>query len=230
MTTKRWGKIMMSPHGSHRWGSDNLEVAQMKKCNRCKEPKALDQFYKLSASRDGLQPRCKACHTTLKRDHYLVNSEKVLATKRDYYFANRVELRVASRERYRANSDERCIYNRGWASANRVKVRTSNQEYSKSNPKKMRLKCLRRRANTRANGVYTVTVKELQRLLGRPCYLCETAPSKTIDHITPISRGGRHSIGNFLGACGSCNSSKNNKLLVEYRRFQRIINQARVLL
>ena len=35
--------------------------------------------------------------------------------------------------------------------------------------------------------------------------------------IMPIIRGGRHSIGNLLPACGSCNSSKGAKLLVEWR-------------
>lgn len=38
-----------------------------------------------------------------------------------------------------------------------------------------------------------------------------------IDHVVPISRGGANSIGNIVAACGSCNSSKNDRLLTEWR-------------
>lgn len=34
----------------------------------------------------------------------------------------------------------------------------------------------------------------------------------TIDHVTPVSKGGEHSIENIVPACVSCNSSKSNKI------------------
>lgn len=42
-----------------------------------------------------------------------------------------------------------------------------------------------------------------------------------MDHVVPLSRGGRHSIGNILPACESCNLSKHASYLVEWRRRQR---------
>jgi 5-methylcytosine-specific restriction endonuclease McrA len=38
-----------------------------------------------------------------------------------------------------------------------------------------------------------------------------------IDHIIPLSRGGRHSIGNLAPACAACNLKKGYKYLVEMR-------------
>lgn len=37
----------------------------------------------------------------------------------------------------------------------------------------------------------------------------------TIDHVLPISKGGKTSFDNCVAACGECNSSKGNKLLHE---------------
>ncbi|MFD3815028.1 HNH endonuclease [Streptomyces rubiginosohelvolus] len=39
-----------------------------------------------------------------------------------------------------------------------------------------------------------------------------------MDHVIPISRGGRHAIGNVLPACQGCNLSKGAKLLAEWKR------------
>ncbi|MGW2223795.1 HNH endonuclease [Streptomyces formicae] len=39
-----------------------------------------------------------------------------------------------------------------------------------------------------------------------------------MDHVIPLSRGGRHAIGNVLPACQSCNLTKGAKLVVEWKR------------
>ena len=70
-----------------------------------------------------------------------------------------------------------------------------------------------------------VTTAEVERMLAKPCAYCG-APSEHIDHIIPLSRGGRHSIGNLTGACAKCNKSKSNKLLVEWRLQRKENNHA----
>lgn len=49
-----------------------------------------------------------------------------------------------------------------------------------------------------------------------PCTYCG-GPGGTADHVIPISRGGFHTEGNLVPACRSCNSSKRDLLLVEWR-------------
>ncbi|WP_372344930.1 HNH endonuclease [Streptomyces sp. KL116D] len=39
-----------------------------------------------------------------------------------------------------------------------------------------------------------------------------------MDHVIPLSRGGRHAIGNVLPACQGCNLSKGSKLVAEWKR------------
>lgn len=41
--------------------------------------------------------------------------------------------------------------------------------------------------------------------------------SRTLEHLTPIARGGRHDIDNIGFAHYGCNASKQDKTLEEYR-------------
>ncbi len=51
------------------------------------------------------------------------------------------------------------------------------------------------------------------------CYYCEkilTRAEVTMDHIVPISRGGRSTAGNLVPACKSCNEQKRSLTPVEW--------------
>lgn len=61
-----------------------------------------------------------------------------------------------------------------------------------------------------------ITGKDKKRILSQPCIYCGSYPS-TIDHVIPLSRGGRDAIGNLAPACGSCNSRKRNQTVMEWR-------------
>jgi len=58
--------------------------------------------------------------------------------------------------------------------------------------------------------------KMLARLRNASCTYCG-GPGGTVDHVIPLSRGGHHAEGNLAPACGPCNSSKRDKLLIEWR-------------
>lgn len=53
-------------------------------------------------------------------------------------------------------------------------------------------------------------------LLSQPCIYCGSVENTTIDHIVPLSRGGKHEASNLAPACFSCNSSKCDRLLSEW--------------
>jgi 5-methylcytosine-specific restriction endonuclease McrA len=93
-------------------------------------------------------------------------------------------------------------------------------EWRKKNPDRLKASQLRRDAKKRASNADVVTGRDLARLaqrFGGKCAYCSVAAYKHIDHVVPLSRGGRHSIGNLLPACSSCNLSKGAKLLAEFR-------------
>ena len=71
-----------------------------------------------------------------------------------------------------------------------------------------------------------VSIRDWMRLVdrfgGRCAYCGETAARLQMDHVLPLSRGGRHSIGNVLPACKRCNNSKSSRLLIEWRFGSRV--------
>lgn len=61
-------------------------------------------------------------------------------------------------------------------------------------------------------------LRERWRRQGRACAYCRVNPCETLDHVVPLDRGGTNYEGNLAPACRSCNASKRNLLLVEWRR------------
>lgn len=81
----------------------------------------------------------------------------------------------------------------------------------------------RRRARLLAASSPGVSASDWVRLKnrhGHRCFYCREQANLTMDHVVPLSRGGAHSIGNILPACLSCNSSKRDRLIVEWIRIR----------
>lgn len=78
-----------------------------------------------------------------------------------------------------------------------------------------------------------VTLKEIQALFAAfdgKCIYCEkteeeTGESHHVDHVIPVSEGGRHHISNLVLSCASCNRQKGDRPFIElYLRKQKEIN------
>jgi 5-methylcytosine-specific restriction endonuclease McrA len=69
--------------------------------------------------------------------------------------------------------------------------------------------------NRRAHEVGRITPAEWAEVLDRyhhRCAYCGASGRLTIDHVQPLSKGGRHEPSNLAPACPSCNSRKHNRL------------------
>lgn len=81
-------------------------ITRMKRCNRCRESKTLDQFYSREGGRDGKSAICIECEKAKQRDRYhtdeyrkwnrerrarndKLNPDKARETHKAYYFRNR---------------------------------------------------------------------------------------------------------------------------------------------
>lgn len=74
------------------------------------------------------------------------------------------------------------------------------------------------------NGLSSLSVKGVKNELSYeefvarftgPCFYCG-APSKELDHLLPVSLGGRHNAVNTVGSCYACNRKKQNWDVVEF--------------
>jgi hypothetical protein len=203
----------------------------MKICSNCKELKTLDCFSKDKAKKDGFVHKCKKCCSK----YYFANKEKVREARIQYrldnvdrtkerYLANIDRIKENKKEYYLANIDkikkyrkENAHIRRQWNLANAEKIKEQQRQYNLANPEIRKNADNRRRTKKLSNGVYEISKKELKRIYSSPCFYCGSTNSIHADHIIPISKGGRHSIGNLLPACAKCNMSKGSRLLVEWR-------------
>jgi 5-methylcytosine-specific restriction endonuclease McrA len=94
------------------------------------------------------------------------------------------------------------------------------RQYLKDNPERMRAIRRRRKGQLRAEAL-EFTERDWARLVARfrgCCAYCDRR-SEILhrEHVIPLARGGRHSVGNILPACPRCNARKKTKLLSEWR-------------
>lgn len=181
-------------------------MADTKICVSCKGNLSFDLFYKHPKTFDGLTPECKECRKKYQNKYRLENKEAVSAQKKKYREAN-AEVIAKQQHKYRIENKERMkLYFREYSKRHRAEF-----------PEKYNLSKLKRRAALNKNGIYRVLPTEIKNLYSQNCFYCGNNSHIEIDHIIPVSRGGRHSVGNLVAACRSCNRSKGARTIMEWR-------------
>ncbi len=66
----------------------------MKTCTKCGETKALTEFHKKKASRDGLRTQCKSCRNVIQKAYCKANPEKVKAGQKAWRETNKEKIKV----------------------------------------------------------------------------------------------------------------------------------------
>jgi 5-methylcytosine-specific restriction endonuclease McrA len=103
---------------------------------------------------------------------------------------------------------------------NPERVREREKKWRAENPERVKHQNAKRRAALWSRDSRTVTVSDIRNLIARHdgmCAYCQDSSYDHIDHVVPLSRGGRHAIGNLMPACAFCNLSKNASTLSEWR-------------
>jgi hypothetical protein len=161
---------------------------RLKQCSKCGIEQPLTNFYLRKSSKDGYYQQCKPCLYAVHKKWNKANSEKVNLSKK------------------------------AWVKANPEKNSASKKAWNKANPEKNSDYYHSRKARKLNNGVFIISKKFLKKLYESKCIVCGDEKNITADHIIPISRGGTHSEGNLQPLCLSCNSSKKNKTMTEWRK------------
>lgn len=190
----------------------------MKKCSKCGELKAHERFSVNKKLLSGLNSSCKDCSAANSRKYYLANKDARKEYNKKWNKENPDKAK-ASRDNWRSNNyDKALASSRNWRSRNLDVAKQATKNWSRLNQDKRNAYENVRRAKMLSNGVYIVSDKEITKLYTSPCTYCGSLSDITIDHIVPISKGGNHSIGNLTSACKSCNSSKKDKLLIQWKK------------
>jgi hypothetical protein len=83
-----------------------------KQCTCCGEVKALTEFYKKKASKDGLQSYCKSCVKAQVKAYYEANRKEKKVYGKAYREANKDKVKTKKKAYHEANRGAKAIYNR----------------------------------------------------------------------------------------------------------------------
>lgn len=135
------------------------------------------------------------------------NSDRVKETARAYREANREKI-----------SDD----HKAWSQANRTKVSQRVVQWQKNNPEKVADRGRRRRARLAGAAQVDFTESEWRDLLTQYQHQCAYCGAVGVplerEHVIPLARGGSHTKGNIVPACGPCNRRKGTKTADEFLR------------
>ncbi len=222
----------------------------MKKCNKCgRDFPATNEFFYSKTNNNGIQGTCKNCYkenrkqyrennkdkiSERQREYYennkekelerkneyrKANHEKVLKSKKKYREANKAKIAECDKKHYEANRDKILAY----CEANKERTREVRKKYLEKNKDKHAIDEQRRRAKKRKLSA-TLTSKQwniIKQHFDNRCAYCGKEVPLAQEHFMPLSKGGHFTLDNIIPACKSCNSSKQDKLFLEwYSKFK----------
>jgi len=126
-----------------------------------------------------------------------------------------------TKDRYRVR------YNESIRLSPKTKEYQKKYRQSKKGKQKRRVSNAKRRASKQTTASPNINDYINQLYQSTPeCPYCSSKDNLSIDHKTPLSRGGTHTENNVELICLSCNLQKGNKTKDEYMQYLNTINQA----
>lgn len=200
---------------------DDFDAEGLKPCRICGLKLPITGFYRRGS---GVRNDCKECVKERTRLRELAKPELVRATREAWVQRSAGHLAAYKRAWYQANREAALAKQTLWVQNNRERRRKTWLAWYQANPEARGRGERKRRALKRGADTRTITNKEWYRLVDRYhglCAYCGLRPWKHRDHVIPLKQGGRHAIGNLLPACASCNHSKKDKTITQWRQMQR---------
>lgn len=144
------------------------------------------------------------------------NKRKYEATEKGKATRLRLRTKYEATERYKRKAAERHLATKDLPRrAEQRKLANARYAASEKMAAKKRRDYARRKAAIVPERPFTagMWIEMVERHRGR-CYYCKKRRVLTLDHVLPLTKGGLHVEQNIVPACKSCNSRKNNRLVL----------------
>jgi len=178
-----------------------------RKCIKCNETKSMTEFGKNARNMFGKNTICIPCYKAKMDKHQEENVEAIKASKKAYRELHKVNKAKQDKEYREANRE---------AIAHRKKMYSASDS-GKKVKERGRLKRELLIRETRDGSINSVSLRELYEEQNGNCYLCGCDLTQLkkrnvhMDHIIPLTKGGKHILENVAWSCASCNLSKGSK-------------------
>jgi 5-methylcytosine-specific restriction endonuclease McrA len=124
------------------------------------------------------------------------------------------QVREEERRRYAKNPEKHIINSMRYREKHLAKYKSYLYSWNRENRDKKLVNAAAYRArklNAPGDGVSTLEWADIVSSYDNRCAYCASKGPVTMDHIVPLSTGGRHAVDNVVPACHKCNCSKGNK-------------------
>ena len=139
------------------------------------------------------------------RKRRLTNPEKVRKHAANTYAKHRKNVLDQCKKYYEKNRATVLARVAAYRHANKSKIRIGKRRYSVTSHARRRA----RKLSAPRNDLTTKQWQTIKEHYHHSCVYCGKKPKRlTQDHITPLSKGGSHTLHNVIPACQSCNSRK----------------------
>ena len=203
----------------------------MKICNKCREEKELEEFYKRKTNKDGYFCICKQCILERAKEHYKGNAKHKKEHMKEYYDKNKEHITECRKEYYDKNKEHIKEYLKEYYDKNKEHIKELAKEYYKNNKECVskrhkeyskeysktaqgkdayRKRSHKRRA-TELQASRIIPDGAIEKLMTRKrCFYCNKSLKGNghLEHMFPLSKGGLHCIDNLVMACPTCNLTK----------------------
>lgn len=190
----------------------------MKICSKCKIKKELKDYYGDPRTPLGVQPCCKECFKIRAYEYRKTDNAQELLKK----YKNKPEVKEKNRiqsSKFRSTQQGKEWWKKYRQTEKYKEYRRKYERIYARNPKAKlndQFHGSNYRAKKRSTDDGTVTYESVVEKLKSQSYLCKIClcdlkkVKAHIDHIYPISLGGKHTINNIQWLCATCNIRKSN--------------------
>lgn len=191
-----------------------MNILTQKRCTKCGETKPISDFReRKEKGREGTyHSQCKKCANAWISEYQKAHPDKV-REKSLRWRNNHLDKARSAWYEFIASKPA------GWDAERKRQAWVDDPQKHREQG---RVRCQRRRARLSGNGG-TITKQEwswLKEFYDYTCLCCgkrEPEIKLTLDHVLPLTMGGKNVIENAQPLCQSCNSSKHNKY-IDYRK------------
>lgn len=224
-----------------RWRKENPGMKQgrykreifSKRCKGCDIEKPLSEFYPRKDCRGGVMTHCKRCMSEHKKARYATDPKmrerheqyRFRSRERGYFseYNRRPEVKARARDKHRVRMATDPEYRKALREYHaRPEVKEKARQYRREwywngNGKAIDTanKNNRRSQALKNGGTFTKddVLLMFKNQKGK-CHWCKKKLPKNyhVDHVIPLSRGGRNDPSNLVLSCPHCNNVKHNKL------------------
>ena len=182
----------------------------LKVCSKCGRVLPLEQFSKRIASKDGLNSKCRECDRQMVKQYYEEHKEERQQYQQQY------------QQQYdQEHKEEKQQYMQQYRQTPQGQVVTFNYCAKR-----------RKRKKTQGDGITKEQWLEMMQFFDFKCaysgILVNTKNNRSIDHITPLARGGEHEVWNCVPMDKSLNRSKKDKDIMEWYTAQDFYDEERL--